>query len=135
VELSFDPTSTTPVSIVAADRLGVYRLWNATTGTLLGGSGDTTESVLRIGHSVAALFMAYLGGHLSRWLFATGPAAQWNDRWAIVKVPAASLAVSHRKTCLDQLTYADLPIFKIVNFSKYSVDTARQTDPQCRAIA
>jgi hypothetical protein len=52
-------------------RPGTSQLWNTATGQLVGGSGGTTESFLRIGHSIVALVLAYLGGHLSHWLFAS----------------------------------------------------------------
>jgi hypothetical protein len=43
--------------------------WNTSiTGCLTGRSSGTTESFLRIGHSLVALVLAYLGGHLSRGL-------------------------------------------------------------------
>jgi hypothetical protein len=58
--------------ILPPARPGVIRLWNTATGTLLSGSGGTTENFVRIGHSIVALILAYLGGYLSRWLFARG---------------------------------------------------------------
>jgi hypothetical protein len=42
------------------------RLWDATTGKLLAGPGGTSENFVRIGHSLLALVVAFLGGHLSR---------------------------------------------------------------------
>jgi hypothetical protein len=54
-------------------RREVIQLWNTATGTLVGGPGGTTENFLRIGHSIVALILAYLGGHLSGWIFANGP--------------------------------------------------------------
>jgi hypothetical protein len=45
------------------------------TGQFLGGPSGTTESFLRIGHTIVALILAYLGGHLSGWLFARGSEA------------------------------------------------------------
>ncbi len=47
-------------------RQGQVRLWDATTGKLLSGWGGTTENFLRIGHSLFALLVAWLGGQLSR---------------------------------------------------------------------
>jgi hypothetical protein len=51
---------------------GTVRLWQATTGTLLTGSNGTSENFLRIGHSLLAMVMAFLGAHLSRYLYASG---------------------------------------------------------------
>ncbi len=44
----------------------VFRVWNASTGKLLGGWGSSTENFVRIGHSVLALLLAWFGGLLSR---------------------------------------------------------------------
>jgi hypothetical protein len=46
------------------------RLWDVTTGRLLGGWAGTTEHFVRIGHSLIALIVAFLGGQLSRHLCA-----------------------------------------------------------------
>jgi hypothetical protein len=51
---------------VAASSSGVVRLWDVTTGRLLRGWGGTTESFIRIGHSLLALLAAWVGGLLSR---------------------------------------------------------------------
>jgi hypothetical protein len=51
--------------------LGIIRLWDSATGKLLSGSGGTSENFLRIGHSLTALVLAFLGGHLSRFMYAT----------------------------------------------------------------
>ena len=73
--------STNPVQTVAfspqGDTLvtsmpGVVRLWDAATGKLLAGPGGTTESFVRIGHSLMALILAFVGGHLSRHLYDRG---------------------------------------------------------------
>lgn len=50
----------------------VVRFLNATTGKLLAGPGGTTENFLRIGHSLLARVLAFLGGHLSRRLHGRG---------------------------------------------------------------
>jgi hypothetical protein len=42
------------------------RVWNVSTGNLLGSGSGTTENFLRIGHSLLALIVAWLGGKLSR---------------------------------------------------------------------
>ncbi len=39
---------------------------DATTGNLPAGTGGTTENFIRIGHSLLALVLAFIGGHLSR---------------------------------------------------------------------
>jgi hypothetical protein len=59
---------------LATSSQGVVRLWNVTTGALLTGPNGTTESFLSIGHSLAALVLAFLGGHASRYLYGTGRA-------------------------------------------------------------
>jgi hypothetical protein len=54
--------------LLASSNQGVVRLWNVTTGKPVGGSGGTTENFIRIGHSLLALALAWLGGKLSRYL-------------------------------------------------------------------
>jgi hypothetical protein len=46
-----------------------FPVWDATTGKGLNGARGTTENFLRIGHSLIALMLAWLGGHLSRGLY------------------------------------------------------------------
>jgi hypothetical protein len=48
---------------------GTIKLWNATTGRLVGGWAGTTENFVRIGHSLLALLAGWLGGLLSRRLW------------------------------------------------------------------
>jgi hypothetical protein len=48
---------------------GTVKLWDATTGRLLGGWAGTTEDFVRIGHSLLALLAGWLGGVLSRRLW------------------------------------------------------------------
>jgi hypothetical protein len=55
---------------LATSSQGTVRLWNVSTGKLLGGWGGTTENFVRIGHSLFALIVAFLGGQLSRHLCA-----------------------------------------------------------------
>jgi hypothetical protein len=55
---------------LATSSLGTVRLWDATTGRLLGGWAGTTENFVRIGHSLSALIVAFLGGQISRHLCA-----------------------------------------------------------------
>jgi hypothetical protein len=57
-------------NVLATSRPGVVGLWDATTGKLLGGWGVTTENFVRIGHSLFALLVAFVGGQLSRHLCA-----------------------------------------------------------------
>jgi hypothetical protein len=47
----------------------VISLWDAGTGKLLYTSGGTSENFTRIGHSLLALVLAFVGGHISRSLF------------------------------------------------------------------
>ncbi len=54
---------------LATSSLGTVRLWDATTGRLLGGWAGTTENFVRIGHSLLALLAGWLGGLLSRRLW------------------------------------------------------------------
>jgi hypothetical protein len=49
--------------------LGIIRLWYSATGKLLSGSGSTSENFVRIGHSLTALLLAFLGGQISRYLY------------------------------------------------------------------
>lgn len=51
---------------------GSIRLWSTTTGILLGSGSGTTENFLHIGHSLCALILAWLGGKLSRRIYARG---------------------------------------------------------------
>jgi len=66
---------------LATSSLGTVRLWDTTTGRLLGGWAGTTENFVRIGHSLFALIAACVGGQLSRLLYsknrqpAQGPAS------------------------------------------------------------
>jgi hypothetical protein len=46
---------------------------------LLAGSGGTSENFLRIGHSLIALLLAWLGGHVSRWLYGYSQHTQSRD--------------------------------------------------------
>jgi hypothetical protein len=66
--VAFSPQGDTLVS----SSQGVVRLWDAATGKLLDVPGGTTENFVRIGHSLLALVLAFLGGHLSRYLCGRG---------------------------------------------------------------
>ena len=66
--VAFSPQGDTLVS----SSHGVVWLWDATTGRLLAGPGGTTENFLRIGHSLLTLVLAFVGGHLSRYLYGRG---------------------------------------------------------------
>ena len=50
---------------LATSSLGTVKLWDATTGRLLGGWAGTTEYFVRIGHSLLALLAGWFGGLLS----------------------------------------------------------------------
>jgi hypothetical protein len=50
---------------IATSSLGTVKLWDATTGRLLGGWAGTTENFVRIGHSLLSLVAGWLGGLLS----------------------------------------------------------------------
>jgi WD40 repeat protein len=63
-QVAFSPQGT----MLASSNQGVVRLWDASTGKLLWGWGGTTENFIRIGHSLLALALAWLGGKLSRYL-------------------------------------------------------------------
>jgi hypothetical protein len=57
--------------IAVGDRLSIssqgrVRLWDAATGKLLSGWSGTSENFVRIGQSLFALLVAWLGGQLSR---------------------------------------------------------------------
>jgi hypothetical protein len=54
---------------LATSSPGTVRLWDATTGRLLGGWAGTTENFVRIGHSLIALLAGWFGGLLSRRLW------------------------------------------------------------------
>lgn len=57
---------------LVANTSGRIVLWNAVTGRLLAGSNGNTEDFVRIGHCLFALILAFLGGHLSRFLHGQG---------------------------------------------------------------
>jgi hypothetical protein len=64
---AFSPAVNTTVSNQAA----TMQIWNASTGRLLGWQGGTAENFVRIGHSLLALMLAFLGAHFSRHLHAS----------------------------------------------------------------
>jgi hypothetical protein len=66
-------------TLVSSPQGGVW-LWDATTGKPLAALGGSSESFIRIGHSLLALALAFLGGHLSRYLWQTGQGRSSNDR-------------------------------------------------------
>ena len=69
---STSTAGTNPVQgYVFSPQGGVWH-WNATTSKLLAGPGGTTEHFIRIGHSLLALVLAFVGGHLSRYLYGRG---------------------------------------------------------------
>jgi hypothetical protein len=80
--LTFTSTAgTNPVQTVASSPQGntlasssqeVIRVWDFTTGKLLTGPFATTENFIRIGHSLLAMLLAFVGGRLSRHLYDRG---------------------------------------------------------------
>lgn len=64
--VAFSPSGNT---MAVTGQSASVRLWNATTGSLLTGANATSNNFLRIGHSLTALLLAFLGGTLSRLLF------------------------------------------------------------------
>jgi WD40 repeat protein len=75
------PSSTAPTSIravafspdgkqlAASNNQNAVWIWDAATGRLLSGWTGTTENFVQIGHTFFILLAAWLGGHLSRFLF------------------------------------------------------------------
>ncbi len=51
---------------IASASHGPVWVWDTATGKLLGGWSGTTENFVRIGHSLFALLMGWVGGQLSR---------------------------------------------------------------------
>jgi hypothetical protein len=64
-----NPFAFSPYWKHATSSLGTVKLWDATTGRLLGGWAGTTENFVKIGHSLLALLAGWLGGLLSRRLW------------------------------------------------------------------
>jgi hypothetical protein len=64
--------ATTTSAPVATPSPATSQIWNVTTGRLLFNGSGTSENFLKIGHSLAALMIAFLGAHLSRYLRASG---------------------------------------------------------------
>jgi hypothetical protein len=56
-------------SMIQGPNAGPIRVWNLAAGRALGGPGDSTEHFIRIGHSLLALILAYLGAFASRSLY------------------------------------------------------------------
>jgi hypothetical protein len=61
---------------IPTSSLGTVRVWDAKTGTLLGGWAGTTENFVRIGHSLLALLAGWFGGLLSRRLWRASKTAE-----------------------------------------------------------
>jgi hypothetical protein len=51
---------------LATSNQGQVRIWNVATGKIFAGWGGTTENFVRIGHTLFALLLGWLGGQLSR---------------------------------------------------------------------
>jgi hypothetical protein len=64
--LALGPNSRT---VADSTDLGNIRLWDSATEKLLSGSGGTSGNFMRIGHTLTALVLAFLCGHLSRYIF------------------------------------------------------------------
>ena len=58
-------------ALVTRSSRGVVRLWDGATGIPLAVSTGTSANFVRIGHSLLALIIAFLGAHLSRYLHAS----------------------------------------------------------------
>ena len=65
---------------LATSSLGIVRLWDVGTGRLLGGWSGTTETFVRIGHSIFALLTGWFGGPLSRCLCRTSRRKSYQRR-------------------------------------------------------
>jgi WD40 repeat protein len=63
--VAFSPQGNT----IASSSQGGIRVWDVTTGKLLAGPNGSTENFIRIGHSLFALVLAFVGGYLSRNLY------------------------------------------------------------------
>jgi len=61
--------------LLANDGQGAIRIWDAATGRRLSAWGGTSEFFVRIGHSLLALIVAWLGGRISGLLFVRSRAA------------------------------------------------------------
>jgi hypothetical protein len=68
--VAFSPQGNT---VATSSQLGI-RVWDVTTGKLLAGPNGSTENFIHIGHSLLALLLAFLGGHLSCYLYGRGRA-------------------------------------------------------------
>jgi hypothetical protein len=53
-------------STIDSSQTATVRLWDAATGRLVVGPSGTSENFVRIGHSLLALVLAFVGGCLSR---------------------------------------------------------------------
>jgi WD40 repeat protein len=51
--------------LATTNNAGTVRVWNTSTGILLWSGTGTTENFVRIGHSLVALILAWLGGKLA----------------------------------------------------------------------
>ena len=72
--MSFQPLSapfTNYGKQFATTNKGQVRVWDVATGRLLSGRSGTPENFVRIGHSLLSLIAAFLGGQLSRQLYAS----------------------------------------------------------------
>jgi hypothetical protein len=72
-ESSFNTTVSPYSSSPVFPTPSYVRIWDPATGKILT-AGGATENFIRIGHSLLALLLAFLGGHLSRYLYRRGRA-------------------------------------------------------------
>lgn len=75
---------------IGSSQGNTVRLWDVATGRLLAGPNGTTEDFVKIGHSLLALVMAFLGAHLSRYLFASEQAARAKNSEVLLPSDAGS---------------------------------------------
>jgi WD40 repeat protein len=75
---------------LTTNQTGTVRLWDAATGRLLAVSNGTSENFVRIGHSLLALVLAFLGGCISRWLHASGPPERAQEADVLSPSPSIS---------------------------------------------
>jgi hypothetical protein len=59
-------------TIIPDSPVKLRRVWDTWSGNVLAGPSGTTENFVRIGHSLLALMLAFIGGHLSRYLYHIG---------------------------------------------------------------
>jgi hypothetical protein len=76
-----------PERVVTGTGEGLVRIWDAATGKPLAAASDTTQNLVRIGHSLIALLLAFLGGHVSRFLCGRSHHADSGDNSGAAAAP------------------------------------------------